>query len=68
MIESFLIGIGGMIALMIIWIGVQSLWRKIFSDYISDDDVLAGRTKCSNCGCITICKEKADNFQKNKIH
>jgi hypothetical protein len=58
MFESLIIGIGGIVIMMIIWAVVQSLWRKTFTDYISDDDVLAGRSSCSNCGCTNICKEK----------
>ncbi len=58
MINSLLIGIGGIVSLMIIWMVVQSFWGKTFSEYISDDDVMAGRTKCSNCGCTTVCKNK----------
>ncbi|MCO6477306.1 MAG: hypothetical protein J5I94_11825 [Phaeodactylibacter sp.] len=62
MIGSFLIGIGGMIFLMIGWALVQSLWRKSFSDYISDDDVLADRRSCGNCGCTTICENKREQL------
>ncbi len=58
MFESLLIGVGGIVSLMIVWVIVQSLWRKIFADQISDDDVLAGRTSCSNCGCTTVCKNE----------
>ena len=58
MIGSFLIGIGGMIFLMAIWVAVQSLWRKSFSDYISDEDVLADRRSCGNCGCTAACEKK----------
>ncbi len=58
MIGSFLIGIGGMIFLMVAWVAIQSLWRKSFSDYISDDDVLADRRSCGNCGCATACEKK----------
>jgi hypothetical protein len=58
MIESLIIGIGGIISLMVIWIVVQSFWRKTFSDHLTDDDVLAGRTSCSNCGCTTVCEKK----------
>jgi hypothetical protein len=58
MIQSFLIGIGGLIALMFLWVFVQTLWGKTFSDYVSDEDVMAGRTSCSNCGCSTACENK----------
>ncbi len=58
MIESLIIGIGGIVLLMIGWIVVQAFWRKTFSDHLSDEDVLAGRTSCSNCGCTTVCEKK----------
>jgi hypothetical protein len=59
MIKSLLIGIGGILALMVIWVVVQSIWGKIFSEYMTDEDVLAGRTSCGNCGCTTACKNKS---------
>ena len=62
MIESLIIGIGGIVSLMIIWIVIQSWWGKIFSDNLSDDDVLAGRTSCSNCGCTAVCEKKDQTF------
>ena len=60
MLHSLLIGIGGVIALMLLWTLVQTLWGKTFSDYMSDEDVMAGRTKCSNCGCTTACENKKE--------
>jgi hypothetical protein len=51
----------GIVGLMVGWMLVQSLWKKIFSEHVTDDDAMAGRTKCSNCGCTTICKNKALN-------
>ena len=57
MISSLIIGIGGIVFLMLAWVAVQALWRKIFAENIQDDDVLTGRTKCSSCGCGTICRE-----------
>jgi len=58
MLQSLLIGIAGVIALVLVWVLVQTLWGKTFSEYISDEDVMAGRTKCSNCGCTTACENK----------
>lgn len=56
MIWSYVIGIGGTIILVVLWVLVQAYWRKIFADHITDEDVLAGRTDCGNCGCLTTCK------------
>ena len=55
---SFIVGIGGMILLLLLWIAVQSWWGKTFKEHIHDEDVLAGRTSCGNCGCVTICDRK----------
>ena len=60
MLQSLLIAIGGVIALMLFWVLVQILWGRTFSEYVSDEDVMAGRTKCSNCGCTTACENKKE--------
>ena len=62
MIESYIIGIGVIVTLMVLWIVVQSFWRKTFSDHISDEDVLADRSDCANCGCTNVCKNKNRQF------
>jgi hypothetical protein len=62
MIDSLIIAIGGITSLMIIWMIVQSLWGKTFSDHLSDEDVLAGRTSCRNCGCTTSCKKEVEKI------
>ncbi|MEM7550435.1 MAG: hypothetical protein AAF363_12205 [Bacteroidota bacterium] len=58
MIHSLTIGIGSIVTLMLGWIIIQSVWRRMFKDEITDDDVLAGRSNCGNCGCGLICKKK----------
>ena len=69
MIKSLIVGIAGIISLMILWVVIQSLWRKQFSNYIADDDVLVGRISCSNCGCTGICKkgEKETLINQDKL-
>ncbi len=61
MITSYIIGIAGMITLMVLWVVVQRHWKKIFSEQLSDEDVLAGRSDCGNCHCATICENKPQN-------
>ena len=56
-IHSLITGTVGIIALMITWVLVQNGWKKVFHDEITDEDVLAGRSSCGNCGCMTICKK-----------
>ena len=68
MIESYIIGIGVIVTLMVMWMAVQSFWRKTFSDHLSDEDVLADRTSCSNCGCTNVCKKESVKFQQKNMH
>ncbi len=49
---------------MVAWIAVQRLWSLVFSDEITDPDVLAGRSDCGSCGCKTPCSTK--QLQTNK--
>jgi len=62
---TYLIGIAGIVGLMTAWIIVQTLWRKVFREHLSDDDVLADRRSCGNCGCTTVCTRK--DIQTNNI-
>jgi hypothetical protein len=54
----YVIAIGGIVALMLAWVWVQSVWRKTFSENISDEDVLAERRSCGSCGCTKVCKKE----------
>lgn len=58
MIGTYLIGIFGIAGLMVIWVIVQRQWGKSFAEDITDEDVLADRRSCGNCGCTTLCKTK----------
>jgi hypothetical protein len=49
--------------LLLGWILVQNAWRRQFSQAGDDEDVLAARGGCGNCGCLTPC-ERADNAQR----
>ena len=51
MTTSLLIGLFGVVALMLYWVLVQVVWKQVFADQISDEDVLAERRSCGNCGC-----------------
>jgi hypothetical protein len=63
MITSYIIGIAGMITLMVLWVVVQRHWKKIFSEQLSDEDVLAGRSDCGNCRCANNCENKPQNIR-----
>jgi hypothetical protein len=66
MLKSFLIGAGIIAGLMILWVMVQTYWGKSFADYIDDEDVLAARGGCGNCGCMNACKNKTAKSYKNQ--
>lgn len=57
--ESYSIGILGIVFLMSLWLIVQLFWKKTFADYVSDEDPMADRTKCANCNCTKACENKA---------
>lgn len=63
MLHSLLIGIGGVIGLVLLWALVQLLWRNTFSAYMSTEDAMGDRTKCSNCGCTTACEKKSGEWR-----
>ncbi|MFQ5445559.1 MAG: hypothetical protein ACE5FF_01385 [Saprospiraceae bacterium] len=62
MLKSLIICAGGIVGLMILWVVVQSLWGKTFSEHLTDEDVLADRRSCGNCGCTTVCENKPGQF------
>jgi len=67
MIETFIIAVAGIVGLMILWIVIQTLWRSVFADHIAEDDVLAGRTKCANCGCVSVCRENGKRLAELEL-
>jgi hypothetical protein len=58
MIQSLLIAMGGIVGLMLAWLLVQHLWRQQFADYLTEEDVLAERRSCGNCGCTQACDQR----------
>jgi hypothetical protein len=45
---------------MVYWLLIQTLWRQMFADQITDEDVLAERRSCGNCGCGGgVCKKES---------
>lgn len=60
MLQTFLTGIGGIVGLMLVWLIVQTLWGRTFAEYLSDEDVLADRRSCGNCGCATACRRREE--------
>lgn len=61
MLFSYLIAIGAMLGMLLLWLGVQLAWRRIFAEYAgSGEDVLAIRGSCQGCGCIGFCRKESE--------
>ena len=58
MIGSYITAVIGSVSLMVGWVAIQSIWKKTFSDHVTDEDAMAERTKCTNCGCTSACENK----------
>jgi len=59
MLESYVTGIGAIFVLLLVWVGVQVCWRRVFADLATDPDALAGRIGCHGCGCESVCEKRA---------
>jgi len=55
---SYLIAIGAIVLLMILWGVVQMLWMHSFPEYHTDVDALAVRNDCHGCDDSGNCKTK----------
>ena len=66
--KSTFIAIFGIIALMLAWVMIQNLWRSSFSEEIDDEDVLAVRGQCGNCGCSITCSDKRERTPNHLIN
>lgn len=66
MLDSLFIAVVGIVAMMVLWVIVQKFWGHTFAEYTTDEDVMAGRTKCANCGCTTVCKNRTAEVHSAK--
>ena len=57
MVRSYLTGVGGVVAIAVAWVGVQSAWRRVFPGASSDPDTLAHRMGCHGCSCTVDCAD-----------
>ena len=48
---SYALALAAMVVMLVVWVGVQLAWRKVFPGVGCDPDVLAGRMRCHNCDC-----------------
>jgi hypothetical protein len=58
MLTSLATGVLGVAALLLIWVGVQSAWRRAFPDAFDDPDVLAQRIGCGGCEREPDCEQR----------
>ena len=58
MIKSFIVAVLSILGLMLVWLVIQNKWRNTFQQFITDQDVLAERRSCQNCGCTKQCENK----------
>ncbi len=65
MIESYVIGILGIVGLMTGWVLIQQVWKKTFAEYSDNEDALADRSKCGNCHCTSTCELKNRKLKGN---
>lgn len=55
---KYMIAILIITGLMILWIFIQFLWKNIFLGSEAQEDALASRSDCGNCGRSTTCSKK----------
>ncbi len=58
MLETYAVGVLGLVGLAVGWVAVQRAWARAFPDLFDDPDVLAGRGACRGCGCTTVCPRR----------
>ena len=58
--NEFLLAIVVPPLLLIGWAIVQNAWRRQFGTAADDDDVLAARGGCGDCGCTDRCRQQLD--------
>jgi hypothetical protein len=54
------------ISLMTVWIGIQFAWKKLFSETLTDEDVLAMRKGCGGCHLGEECSNNDDKCEKKQ--
>ena len=66
MMESYVLGIGLVIGLMLGWVAVQAAWGKAFPEATTDSDVLAHRLGCHGCQCSGPCEREPGKLTSAK--
>ncbi len=58
MLESYVLGAGLVVGLMLGWVGVQAAWTRAFPEATGDSDALARRPGCISCACDAVCERE----------
>jgi hypothetical protein len=62
-VKSYLLAVVLLPLLLLSWVAVQSAWLRLFYPNDADNDALAGRSDCGQCGCATPC-DRRENERK----
>lgn len=62
--RTLIITIAAITFMMVFWASVQHFWKRAFPEEYTDDDALAGRSSCGNCGCSGVCTRKNEHEAK----
>jgi len=54
-LTSYAIGLAAIVLMVVLWVAVQSAWKRVFPDVSCDPDVLAGRSGCHGCDSTNGC-------------
>jgi hypothetical protein len=57
MLTTYVTTVVFLVAVLLMWLGVQRLWWRAFPN-ASDPDALAGRLGCHGCGCTDSCRRE----------
>ncbi|MGB5704111.1 MAG: hypothetical protein WBM48_14920 [Polyangiales bacterium] len=55
MIQHYIVGVGSLLLLSVVWLVVQRAWKKSFADLADQPDALSGRSRCHGCSDSEAC-------------
>jgi len=64
MSEDHIIGLLAPAAVALGWVAIQAAWARAFPEPGADPDVLARRSDCNGCGCLTRCRRSQPSEEK----
>ena len=64
MLTSYLTGVLGVAAAMVLWALVQQGWGRVFFPSSHGVDALERRGGCGSCGCVTRCVPSEPGSEK----